>query len=108
MGRVRHIIADGAWTTEVFMEDETPADDTGIVVLQTPKGNSIVLDDTTNSIVLKDSVGNSIKMGMGGIEITSGNEINTQADYIKQVSKGKQIIKAEGELKLEGRIVNIN
>ncbi len=107
-GRVRHIITDGAWTTEVFMENETPADDTGTVVLQTPKGNSIVLDDTTNSIVLKDTVGNSIKMGMGGIEITSGNEITTQADYIKQVSKGKQIIKAEGELRLEGRIVNIN
>lgn len=108
VSRVRHIVADAIWTTEVFIDAEIPSDDTSKVVLQTPKGNSIVLDDTTNSIVLKDTAGNKIKMGVGGIEITSGDGINTNAEYIKQVSKGKQIIKAEGELRLEGNIINLN
>lgn len=108
VSRVRHIVADANWTTEVFVDVEIPTEDTSKVVLQTPKGNSIILDDGTNSIVLKDAAGNSIKMGYGGIEITSGSGINTNAEYIKQVSKGRQIIKAGEELRLEGEIVNIN
>lgn len=108
VSRVRHIVADAIWTTEVFIDAEIPSDETGKVVLQTPKGNSIILDDSTNSIMLKDVAGNRIKLGYGGIEITSGDGINTNAEYIKQVSKGRQIIKAEGELSLEGNIINLN
>jgi uncharacterized Zn ribbon protein len=106
--RVRHIVTDAIWTTEVFLDDEIPAGDDDTIVIQTPKGNCIILDDDSHSIVLKDSSGNMLKMGPGGIEITSENTVKTQADYIKQVTKGKQVIKAEGELRLEGVIVNIN
>ncbi|OPY69811.1 MAG: Phage-related baseplate assembly protein [Syntrophorhabdaceae bacterium PtaU1.Bin034] len=65
-------------------------DDKKSITIQTPKGKSIVIDDNSGSIILKDENNNKIELGASGITLESGKDV---------------IIKATGDLKMEG--VNI-
>jgi hypothetical protein len=99
---VRHLVREGAWTTEVEIglaaAASAPGEKSGTksivtrsgmrlifdeekksVLLQTPAGNQALLDDDARGIEFVDQTGNRIKMTAGGIEISSPKDIQIEA-----------------------------
>lgn len=70
-------------------------DEKKIITIDTPGGNSIVIDEDAKSITLKDQNNNRIKMGTEGIEITSPKDIKISA-------QGKIEQKATQNMSIEG------
>jgi len=79
-------------------------DDENVVMkLETPEGNSIVLSEQDQAIVLTDQHDNSITLNADGITLQSASALNLKADTdIKLESSASIEIKAGSELKLEG------
>ena len=69
-------------------------DETKTITIETPAGNSIVLDEDSTSIVITDQNNNSIKMESGGITMDSPKDITVTAG-------GKINIKATADMTLE-------
>jgi len=74
-------------------------DDTKVITIETPAGNSIVISEEDSSIVITDQNSNSMKMESSGITITSPGDITMEAT-------GKIAIKATQDLSMEGLNVN--
>ncbi|GHO87624.1 phage baseplate assembly protein V [Dictyobacter formicarum] len=51
--------------------------------LETPNGQSIILNDTDNSLLAEDSNGNSIRLDAGGITVIATSEISLSASTAK-------------------------
>jgi uncharacterized protein involved in type VI secretion and phage assembly len=61
--------------------------------LETPGGNSVVLDDGQRSVVAQDSSGNSVKLETGGITITAAAKVTVNASTV-EVSAGMVTVNA--------------
>ena len=70
-------------------------DEKSIITLDTPGGNSLVIDDDAQTITLQDQTGNKIEMSPSGIKITSPKDISIEAT-------GKIAAKATADASLEG------
>ena len=70
-------------------------DETKTITIETPTGNSIVMDEDSKSIVITDQNKNAIKMETGGITMDSPKDITITAG-------GKIEIKAKTDMSLEG------
>ncbi|WP_421795245.1 type VI secretion system tip protein VgrG [Haliscomenobacter sp.] len=75
-------------------------DEKKIITIETPGGNSIVIDEDDQSITLKDQNNNKIKMGTDGIEMSSPKDIKINA-------QGKIEQKATQDMSIEGMNTNI-
>jgi uncharacterized protein involved in type VI secretion and phage assembly len=51
--------------------------------LETPNGQSIVLNDADNSLLVEDSSGNSVKLDAGGITVIATSDISLSASSAK-------------------------
>lgn len=70
------------------------------LIITTPKGLSIALNDSDGSITLKDTHANTISMGEKGIELC-GNKIDIHANMALS-------LRATGTLTINGAMVMIN
>jgi len=100
-------------------------EDKKVILLQTPAGKSITLDDNDqNKIVVKDENNNSIEMSSGGIIIKSAKDLQlkatgdiklegvnvetTASGNFKAQGSGGVSIQSSGTAELKGSVVNIN
>ncbi|WP_415711096.1 hypothetical protein [Aquirufa beregesia] len=58
-------------------------DETGCIIISTPKGNQIELNDNLNTLKLSDPFSNCIKMDESGIHISSYRDINISGQNIQ-------------------------
>lgn len=109
ISEVKHIIEDGNWHTTVFTGQNTGYHKNKIV-LQTSGGNSIVLDDTTNSIVITNAgTANTLQLTGDGMALKSEKDITIEArQSLKTTSKFATLVSADGDLELKGSMININ
>lgn len=63
------------------------------LTLETPGGNSVVLDDGQMSITVQDSSGNSIKLESAGITVTAASKVTVNAATV-EVSAGMVTVNA--------------
>lgn len=75
-------------------------DDTKTIIIDTPAGNSIKLDEDSTSITIEDQNGNLTKMNSSGIEMTSPGDIKIEAT-------GKVDIKAGTEMSLSAMQIKV-
>jgi hypothetical protein len=74
--------------------------DSQSLIITTPKGLSIALNDTDGSITLKDTHANMLKMGAHGIELC-GHQIDIHANAMLT-------LRSSGTLTINGAMVMIN
>jgi Rhs element Vgr protein len=78
-------------------------DDTKVLEISTPAGNSITLTEADKSIAIVDQNGNSLKMTSDGITIESSKAITLKSGTDLKLESGSAFnIKSSGALKLEG------
>ena len=77
-------------------------DDTKTITIDTPAGNSIMLDEDSTSIMIKDQNDNSIELQPDGININSPKDININASGDINIKSDKNI-KLESALALEAK-----
>jgi uncharacterized protein involved in type VI secretion and phage assembly len=99
-------------------------DENGVITIETPEGNSLLLTDGDGGIALSDQNGNSLVMNSDGIELSSAGNIKVAAngdigvEGINTELKGSAAFKAEGSssaqlsssgtLTVSGSLVQIN
>ncbi|MEW7289062.1 type VI secretion system tip protein VgrG [Aquimarina sp. 2304DJ70-9] len=106
-------------------------DDTKTIVIDTPAGNSIKLDEDSTSITIEDQNGNVTKMNSSGIETKSPGDIKIEATGSLNIKAGTTMtleatqisvnatasmevkgattnVSADGPTTIKGSIVNIN
>jgi Rhs element Vgr protein len=99
-------------------------DENGVITIETPEGNSLLLTDGEGGITLSDQNGNSLVMNSDGIELSSAGDIKVAAngdigvEGINTELKGSAAFKAEGSssaqlsssgtLTVSGSLVQIN
>lgn len=106
-------------------------DDTKTIVIDTPAGNSIKLDEDSTSITIEDQNGNLTKMNASGIEMNSPGDIKIEASGKIDIKAGMAMkfdamqieakassslemkgatakLTADGPATIKGSIVNIN
>lgn len=82
-------------------------DEKKIITIDTPGGNSAVLDDDAGSIVIKDSNGNQIEMSSSGITISSGSDLKLTAKGNVDIdSKGNLTENATGNVTVSGNQIS--
>jgi Rhs element Vgr protein len=82
-------------------------DEDKILAIETPEGNSIVLDDTAKSILLKDIHSNILTLNDSGMSLESGKDIKLSANGdILLNAIGKIDLDARDDLNGEGNNVN--
>ncbi|RZL85260.1 MAG: type IV secretion protein Rhs [Rhodococcus sp. (in: high G+C Gram-positive bacteria)] len=72
------------------------------LTLSTPGGQSVVLEDGPGKITVRDSNGNSVELGAGGIRLTSGATVTVEASELK-VTAGMVTVDA-GMSKFSGAV----
>lgn len=78
-------------------------DDTKVLKLETPAGNSVTLSEEEKSITLADQNGNKIEMTQDGIKIESAKAVEIKAGTEVKLESGTSFgVKGGTELKLEG------
>ena len=78
-------------------------DDTKIMRLETPAGNSITLSEDDQAIKIVDQNGNKMEMTQDGITMESSKAINLKAGTELKLESGTALgVKGGTELKLEG------
>ena len=85
------------------------------ISIDTPANNSIVMDESDKSIIIKDQNNNEFKMTTSGIELKSPKEIKVDAgtDLILKggasvkISAPKIEIKADAEVKIQGAMAKM-
>jgi len=90
-------------------------DDTKTITVDTPAGNSIVLDEKGKTIKLKDQNNNTITMKPEGIKIDSSKNIDISAGVNLTLKAGAQLkigaltlsIKADGNVSVEGAMAKL-
>ncbi len=106
-------------------------DETKTITIDTPAGNSIVIDEDTTSITIKDQNDNRVLLDPAGIEVKSPGDINIKADGNINIKAGKNMtleatqitakasaamevkgattkVSADGITEIKGSLVNIN
>lgn len=75
-----------------------------ILTIQTPGGNSAILSDKEQSIVLKDQNGNLIKMTADGITISSIGDLNLSAEKNINITAntGINVQASAGDVSIKG------
>ncbi len=81
-----------------------------IITIDTPAGNTIILDEAASSIIIEDQNSNKIEMSSSGIDISSPKNINLKAGQAISIEAGTNLdikatnlsASASGPLKLEG------
>jgi Rhs element Vgr protein len=77
-------------------------DDQKIITLNTPAGNTVVLSDADEGIMLEDQHGNKLTMNSDGIALTSAKAIALTAQTDLKTEAVNMELKASAELKAEG------
>jgi len=81
-------------------------DETGSILVSTPYGNQVELNDTTKIMKLSDQHGNVIEMSKDGISIFSVKDVQIKGLNISIEAANNIHIKASGEI--ESKATNIN
>ncbi len=77
-------------------------EDTKTITIETPGGNSIVLDESGMSITITDQNSNTIKMSSSGIDIESQMTINIKAGMALNLSAGTTLGLSAPSLSMSG------
>lgn len=72
-------------------------DDTKTITIDTPAGNSIVLDEQGSSITIKDQNSNKLTLEPGGMQLESPNSISIKAGLNLTLSAGATLAIGGGE-----------
>lgn len=91
-------------------------DDTKTITIDTPAGNSIKLDESGQSIEIKDQNSNKISLGSEGVKISSPKNIDIEAGVNLTVKAGASLsiggatlgIKADGSVNIDGALAGIS
>ncbi len=91
-------------------------DDTKTITIDTPAGNSVMLDEDGQKIEIVDQNNNSIKMSSSGIKVDSPKsiEINAQQDITIKAGVSLNIggvtisVKADGNVSVEGAMTKLS
>lgn len=91
-------------------------DDTKTIKIDTPAGNSLVIDEQSMSIKLTDQNQNSVNMTPQGIELKSQKNITIQAGMVLTLSAGTTLsigganisMSADGPLSMEGATAKLS
>lgn len=90
-------------------------DDKKTITIDTPAGNSVVLDESSQSIKVKDQNSNSISMETSGIKIDSPKNIDINAGVNLTLKAGASLtiggvtisVKADGNVSMEGAMAKL-
>jgi uncharacterized protein involved in type VI secretion and phage assembly len=90
-------------------------DDTKTITIDTPAGNSIILDESGKKIEIVDQNSNSIKLSPTGIKMESQKNIDITAGVNLTLKAGAQLaiggvsigVKADGNVSIEGAMAKI-
>ncbi len=77
-------------------------DDKKSVTVETPGGQSLVIDDDAGTVTVKDKNNNMMEMSSGGITVESGADMTFKATGNVSIEGVEVKIKASGSLGLEG------
>lgn len=77
-------------------------DEKKIITIETPGGNSMILDDDAGGITLQDQNGNKIIMDSNGISIESASALNVKANQDGTIEALNLTASAQVALKVEG------
>jgi len=80
-------------------------DETGSILVSTPYGNQVELNDTTKIMKLSDQHGNVIEMSKDGISIFSFKDVKIKGFNVSIEASNNIQIKAKGEI--ENKAINI-
>ena len=91
-------------------------DDTKTITIDTPAGNSIKLDESGQSIEVKDQNSNKISLGSAGVKLNSPKNIDIEAGVNLTLKAGASLsiggtslgIKADGSVNVDGAMVGIS
>jgi uncharacterized protein involved in type VI secretion and phage assembly len=91
-------------------------DDTKTITIDTPAGNSIIIDEQGTKIEIKDQSSNKITMESSGIKIESPMNIEIKAGVNLTLSAAASLsiggaslgVKADGNLSLEGALAKLS
>ena len=83
-------------------------DDTNVITIETPNGNTLIFSDDETSITMEDENGNSTVLDADGILHTdaNGNTVTMSSDGIALDSAADVAITAAGDVNIEG--INVN
>ena len=90
-------------------------DDTKTIVIDTPAGNSITIDEKSMKIEIKDQNENKITMEQSGITIESPLNIDVKAGAVLTLSGGTSLsisapslsVKADASVSIEGAVAKV-
>lgn len=84
-------------------------DENKILLLETPGGQSVTLDDDQENIVVIDSSGNTITMSSSGIDLDSSADISLNASGKISLTAGSSLeCKASSDAKISGMNVSLD
>jgi len=91
-------------------------DDTKTIVIDTPAGNSITIDEQSMKIEIKDQNGNSVKMETSGITLESPANIDIKAGAVLTLVGGALLsigapslsVKADADVAIQGAVAKLS
>lgn len=91
-------------------------DDTKTIVIDTPAGNSITIDEQSMKIEIKDQNGNSVKMETSGITLESPANIDIKAGAVLTLVGGASLsigapslsVKADADVTIQGAVAKLS
>lgn len=91
-------------------------DDTKTIVIDTPAGNSITIDEQSMKIEIKDQNGNSVKMETSGITLESPANIDIKAGAVLTLAGGASLsigapslsVKADADVAIQGAVAKLS
>ncbi len=78
-------------------------DDTKTITIDTPAGNSIILDESSTSIAIEDQNGNTTKMSPSGIELKSATDIKIEATGKIDIKAGLGLTLAAAQMAISAQ-----
>jgi Rhs element Vgr protein len=91
-------------------------DDTKTIVIDTPAGNSITIDEQSMKIEIKDQNQNKITMGTSGISLESPMNIDIKAGAVLTLAGGTSLsvgapslsVKADADVSIQGAVAKLS
>lgn len=84
-------------------------DEKKIITIATPGGNTVVLSDDAESIVMTDQNSNTVELDSSGITLTSPKDISIKASGdISLDAQGKVSVKAQADVSVDGLNVDLS
>ncbi|WP_103069638.1 type VI secretion system tip protein VgrG [Aquimarina sediminis] len=78
-------------------------DDTKTITIDTPAGNSIILDESSTSITIEDQNGNFTKMNSSGIEVKSPSDIKIEASGKIDIKAGMGLTMSAAQMAISAQ-----